>query len=73
VPVHFSASPQQVSDELMAWICRWRTNFDAQSLATPLTWLPVGGTLMKRRHLELLGYTVVSLSFWILGSRNAAI
>ena len=25
--------------------------------------LPVGGTLMKRRHLELLGYTVVSLSF----------
>jgi hypothetical protein len=26
--------------------------------------LPVGGTLMKRRHLELLGYTVVSLPFW---------
>ena len=26
--------------------------------------LPVGGTLMKRRHLELLGYTVVNLPFW---------
>jgi hypothetical protein len=26
--------------------------------------LPVGGTLMKWRHLELLGYTVVSLPFW---------
>ena len=26
--------------------------------------LPVGGTWMKRRHLELLGCTVVSLPFW---------
>jgi hypothetical protein len=25
--------------------------------------LPVGGTLMKRRHLALLGYTIVSLPF----------
>jgi hypothetical protein len=25
---------------------------------------PLGGTLMKRRHLELLGYTVVSLPYW---------
>jgi hypothetical protein len=47
--------------------------FRCPKSAIPLTWLPVGGTLMKRRHLELLGYTVVSLSFWILGSRNAAI
>jgi hypothetical protein len=29
-----------------------------------LNWLPVGGTLMRRRHFELLGYTVVSLPFW---------
>ncbi len=26
--------------------------------------LPVGATLMKWRHLELLGYTVVSLPLW---------
>ena len=25
---------------------------------------PRGGTLMKRRHLELLGYTAVSLPYW---------
>ena len=25
---------------------------------------PTGATLMKRRHLELLGYSVVSLPFW---------
>ncbi len=24
----------------------------------------LGGTLMKRRHLELLGHTLVSLPFW---------
>jgi hypothetical protein len=29
-----------------------------------LNWFPVGGTLMRRRHLELLGYTVFSLPFW---------
>ena len=30
--------------------------------------LPVGGTLMKRRHLERLGYSVISLPFreWYL-------
>ena len=26
---------------------------------------PVGGTLMKRRHLELLGYRLVSVPFWV--------
>ena len=25
---------------------------------------PVGATLMQRRHVELLGYSVVSLPFW---------
>ena len=25
---------------------------------------PNGGTLLKRRHLELLGYTVVSVPYW---------
>ena len=25
---------------------------------------PLSGTLMKRRHLQLLGYTVVSLPYW---------
>jgi hypothetical protein len=29
-----------------------------------LNWLPVVGTLMRRRHLELLGYTV----FFVLGA-----
>ena len=41
----------------------WAVEFDGSSYF--LTWrLPVGGTLMKRRHLELLGYTLVSLPFW---------
>jgi hypothetical protein len=26
--------------------------------------MPVGGTLMKRRQLELLGYNVVRFPFW---------
>jgi hypothetical protein len=41
----------------------WAVEFDGPSHFLTCR-LPVGGTLMKRRHLELLGYTVVSLSFW---------
>jgi hypothetical protein len=41
----------------------WAVEFDGPSHFLTSR-LPVGGTLMKRRHLELLGYTVVSLPFW---------
>ena len=41
----------------------WEVDFDGPSHFLTCR-LPVGGTLMKRRHLELLGYTVVSLPFW---------
>ena len=41
----------------------WAVEFDGPSHFLTCR-LPVGGTLMKRRHLELLGYTVVSLPFW---------
>jgi hypothetical protein len=97
VPVHPSASQQQVSDTLRGMglsvedefrcpksgysidmrvhdICDnaksstgpaagWAVEFDGPSHFLTCR-LPVGGTLMKRRHLELLGYTVVSLPFW---------
>jgi hypothetical protein len=99
VPVHPSASQQQVSDTLRGmgfsvedeFRCpksgysidmRVHMRFDAKSsTGAAAGWavefdgpshfltcrLPVGGTLMKRRHLELLGYTVVSLPFWEWG------
>jgi hypothetical protein len=41
----------------------WAVEFDGPSHFLTCS-LPVGGTLMKRRHLELLGYTVVNLPFW---------
>jgi hypothetical protein len=41
----------------------WAVEFDGPSHFLTCR-LPVGGTFMKRRHLELLGYTVVSLPFW---------
>ena len=41
----------------------WAVEFDGPSHFLTCR-LPVGGTLMKWRHLELLGYTVVSLPFW---------
>ena len=41
----------------------WAVEFDGPSHFLTCR-LPVGGTLMKRRHLELLGYTVISLPFW---------
>jgi hypothetical protein len=41
----------------------WAVEFDGPSHFLTCQ-LPVGGTLMKRRHLELLGYTVVRLPFW---------
>jgi hypothetical protein len=41
----------------------WAVEFDGPSHFLTCRF-PVGGTLMKRRHLELLGYTVVSLPFW---------
>jgi hypothetical protein len=92
VPVHPSASQQQVSDALRdmglsvvdefrcpksGYSIDMRVNaksstgaaaglaveFDGPSHFLTCR-LPVGGTLMKRRHLELLGYTVVSLPFW---------
>jgi hypothetical protein len=44
----------------------WAVEFDGPSNFLTCR-LPVGGTLMKRRHLELLGYTVVSLPFWEWG------
>ena len=40
----------------------WTVKFDGPSHFFTCRLL-VGGTLMKRRHLELLGYTVVSLPF----------
>jgi hypothetical protein len=42
----------------------WAVEFDGPShfLACRAA---TGATLMKRRHLELLGYTVVSLPFWV--------
>jgi hypothetical protein len=43
----------------------WAVEFDGPSRFLTCR-LPLGGTLMKRRHLELLGYTVVSLAFWEL-------
>jgi hypothetical protein len=92
VPVHPSASQQQVSDTLRGMglsvedefrcpksgysidmrvnsksstgaAAGWAVEYDGPShfLTCRLT---VGGTLMKRRHLELLGYTVISLPFW---------
>ena len=44
----------------------WAVEFDGPTHFLTCM-LPVGGTLMKRRHLELLGYTVVSLPFWEWG------
>ncbi len=41
----------------------WAVEFDGPSHFLTCR-LPVGGTLMKQRHLELLGYIVVSLPFW---------
>jgi hypothetical protein len=41
----------------------WVVEFDGPSHFLTCR-LPVGGTFMKRRHLALLGYTVVSLPFW---------
>ncbi len=41
----------------------WAVEFDGPSHFLTCR-LPVGGTLMKRQHLELLGYTVVRLPFW---------
>jgi hypothetical protein len=41
----------------------WVVEFDGPSHFLTCR-LPIGGTLMKRRHLELLGYTVVSPTFW---------
>jgi hypothetical protein len=38
----------------------WVVEFDGPSHFLTCR-LPVGGTFMKRRHLALLGYTVVSL------------
>jgi hypothetical protein len=92
VPVHPSASQQQVSDTLRGMGLSVEDEFrcpksgysidmrvhDMSSKGADVGWavefdgpshfltcrLPVGGTLMKRRHLELLGYTVVSLPFW---------
>jgi hypothetical protein len=96
VPVHPSASQQQVSNTLRGMglsvedefrcpksgysidmrvhplvnaksskgaAAGWAVEFDGPSHFLTCR-LPVGGTLMKRRHLELLGYTVVSLPFW---------
>ena len=97
MPVHPSASQQQVSDTLRGMslsvedefrcpksgysidmrvhdmrviansitgaVAGWAVEFDGPSHFLTCR-LPVGGTLMKRRHLELLGYTVVSLPFW---------
>jgi len=40
----------------------WAVEFDGPSHFLTCM-LPVGGTLMKP-HLELLGYTAVSLPFW---------
>ncbi len=44
-------------------VAGWSVEFDGPSHFLTCR-LPLGGTLMKRRHLELLGYTVVSLPFW---------
>ena len=44
----------------------WAVEFDGPSHFLTCR-LPIGGTLMKRRHLELLGYTVVSLPVWEWG------
>jgi hypothetical protein len=97
MPVHPSASQQQVSDTLRGMglsvkdefrcpksgysidiyvhdmrvnekigagsAVGWAVEFDGPSHFWASR-LPVGGTLMKRRHLAMLGYTVVSLPFW---------
>ena len=44
----------------------WVVEFDGPSHFSTCR-LPVGVTLMKWRHLELLGYTVVILPFWEWG------
>ncbi len=44
----------------------WAVEFDGPSHFLTCR-SPVGATLMKRRHLELLGYTVVSVPFWEWG------
>ena len=41
----------------------WAIEFDGPSHFLACR-SPTGATLMKRRHLELLGYTVVSLPIW---------
>ena len=41
----------------------WAVEFDGPSHFLACR-SPLGGTLMKRRHLELLGHTLVSLPFW---------
>ena len=64
LPVHPSASDVRVNAKgskgaAAGWVVE--VNGPSHFLTCRL---PVGGTLMKRRHLALLGYTVVSLPFW---------
>jgi hypothetical protein len=61
IRVHESAKNSTVGA-----VVGWAVEFDGSShfLDCHIRPQPNGGTLMKRRILELLGYTVVSLSFW---------
>ncbi len=47
-------------------VVEWEVEFDGSShfLDCHIRPHPNDGTLMKRRILEVLGYTVVNLSFW---------
>ena len=43
---------------------RWAVEFDGPSHFLACDGSPTGATLIKRRHLELLGYSLVSVPYW---------
>ena len=56
-------SPSATSAELSGDVRRWAVEFDGPShfLACGS---PNGATLLKRRHLQQLGYTLVVITYW---------
>jgi hypothetical protein len=79
--VHPSASQQEVSDTLRVMGLLVEDEFRCSKSGASVGWAvefdgpshfwacksPLGGALMTQWHLELLGYTVVSLPFWEWG------
>ena len=59
--VHDSAL--EIGGERSRWGGPWAVEFDGPSHFLP-SGAPIGATLLKRRHLQLLGYALVSVPYW---------